>query len=274
MTTYSPKRYWPGLAERYAHADRDGFSPVMHPSAPPWFNRMIDAVQFRAIRRALRIAAVSPGTRILDVGCGTGRWVRRYEQLGLRTTGVDAALPMLRLARERGTATPLSAGDARLLPFAPETFDCVSDITVVQHIPTSEQPEALRELTRVLKPGGRMILMELIRGKGEHVFPRDPADWIQQVASCGGKLISWFAEEYLVFDRLFVRAAQMAGGKGTSARPEPFSAQSLSRRSSLVRGLYWGIRRLSVPISTWTDPLVERIVPANLATHGVFIFRK
>ena len=99
---------------------------------------------------------------------------------GIRPTGVDATPSMVRLARERGITAPLIAGEAYRLPFADAAFDLVSDITVIQHIQSSLQRVALEETARVLKPGGCLILMELIRGKG-WTFPSaptrlDPAD--------------------------------------------------------------------------------------------------
>jgi SAM-dependent methyltransferase len=62
--------------------DDPGFGPILHPLAPAWFNQLIDNLQIRALRRALTLAEVPPGARFLDVGCGTGRWVRRYGELG------------------------------------------------------------------------------------------------------------------------------------------------------------------------------------------------
>lgn len=275
LSTYSPKKYWSELAEDYAGADRYGFAPVMHPNAPVWFNRMIDAVQFRAIRRALNIGAVSPGTRILDVGCGTGRWIRRYRQLGLSPTGIDVTFRMLMLARQKTTAVPVAAGDAGRLPFASEAFGCVSDITVVQHLPPPRQEEALRELIRVLVPGGTLILMELIRGQDVHIFPRRPDSWIRQVCSYGAKLISWFPEEYLVFDRSFVWTAQTMRGRNLGEmNPRSLVFESDPQPASLKHRIYWRIRRMTLPMSVWTEPFFERFAPANWATHGVFIFRK
>ena len=101
-----------GLAESDQSHDATSFSPVVHPNAPTWFNRLIDESQFRALRRALALAKVPAGSRALDVDCGTGRWVRRCEEIGFRPTGVDATASMLRLAGCSGTTAPLAAGEA------------------------------------------------------------------------------------------------------------------------------------------------------------------
>jgi SAM-dependent methyltransferase len=275
MKPYSPKEYWTGVAENSCADDAWGLAPVLYPDSPPWFNQQIDELQFGAIRRVITLARLPAGTRILDVGCGTGRWLRRYQQFGFRATGVDATAGMLRLAREHGTAAALTVGEAYRLPFRDATFDAVSDITVTQHIPASLQVPALAEMMRVIRPGGCLILLELIQGKDKHIFPRTPEDWIESASSCGAKLISWFGQEYLLLDRLFVRAARaLAAGNGSSASQGADSRVSASRRSTITRRIYWGLRHITVPLAAWADPAIARICPARVATHGVFVFRK
>jgi SAM-dependent methyltransferase len=273
---YTPKDYWSDLAEVFESTDRLGFAPVLHPQAPSWFNQVIDNLQFRALRRALTIAAISPGARFLDVGCGTGRWVRRYSELGFLPVGVDATFGMLRIARSHQTSIPLTAGLAQSLPFSDSVFDCLSDITVAQHIPYDLQSTALREMVRVLKPGGRMILFELTRGQGSHIFPRSPGDWIRGVESHGATLIDWFGEEFFLPDRVFVFLAKTVYGREGNHvdQAQRTSPTYSSRESSLTRRLYWRLRRITVHFSAWTEPAMARICPAFLATHAVFVFRK
>jgi SAM-dependent methyltransferase len=279
---YSPKKYWSSLANGRDSMDASGFAPILHPLAPPWFNQLIDNLQYRALRRALALAAVPLGARFLDVGCGTGRWVRRYEELGFSAVGVDATIGMLQIASALGTSVPLTTGLAQSLPFSDATFDCLSDITVVQHIPYELQSKALQEMVRVLKPGGRMILMEVICGKDphigkdSHVFPREPRDWISEVEHCGASLIAWFGQEFLLADRLYVRLAQILfGRKGNLVKQvQSASHHSSSREYSVAHRVHWQLRHVTVPFSVWSESVVARIFPASLATHGMFVFRK
>jgi ubiquinone/menaquinone biosynthesis C-methylase UbiE len=275
MNVYSPREYWTEISEKFRSADPAGFAPVLHPDAPAWFNRTIDSLQFRAMKRALALASVQPGSRFLDVGCGTGRWVRRYAQLGFRPIGVDATAGMLRTARQNGTTQPLTVGWANGLPFADASFDAVSDVTVIQHIHYSLQPAALEEMLRVLKPEGRLILIEVIRGRDAHIFPRSPAELIRDVCSTGATLVDWFGLEYFFLDRVFVRIAQAMGGrnfKRSSARDPQL--QVGSAEISRLRKAFWAFRGLTVPISAWIDPLSDKFCAGRLATHGVFVFRK
>ena len=279
---YSPKDYWSSLADGFGSVDTSGFAPILHPFAPSWFNKSIDDLQFRALRRALALAAIQPGARFLDVGCGTGRWVRRYGELGFSVVGIDATIGMLRIARTHGTKAPLTTGLAQELPFADASFDCVSDITVVQHIPHELQSKALQEMVRVLKPRGRMILMEVISRKrphperDSHVFPRKPGDWISSAEDCGLSLMEWFGQEFLLADRLYVRLAQSLFGRTGSLVKQVLSTspRSPSYESSIAHRVYWKMRQITIPLSSWMEPAVGRICPATLATHGIFIFRK
>jgi ubiquinone/menaquinone biosynthesis C-methylase UbiE len=277
---YSPKEYWSSLADGCNSVDALGFAPILHPLAPVWFNQIIDNLQFRAVLRALDLAAVPRGGRLLDVGCGTGRWVRRYGELGFSAVGVDATIGMLRIARALGTSAPLITGLAQSLPFSDAAFDCVSDITVVQHIPYELQRNALREMIRVLRPEGRMILMEVICdessiGRDSHVFPREPQGWVREIEHHGASLIAWFGQEFLFADRLLVRLAQSLFGRSSNLVKQVESAAYRSApRASVAHRFYWQLRHITLQFSVWAEPAAMKLSPASLATHGVFVFRK
>jgi SAM-dependent methyltransferase len=273
---YSPKEYWSDLARRYGDVDDSGLAPILHPQTPEWFNQVFDKLQFRSFRRALEIAEFPVGARLLDVGCGTGRWLRRHAELGFSPIGVDATFGMLVIARAQETKAPLVVGLASNLPFTDASFEGLSDITVVQHVPYQLQAAAVREMIRVLRPGGRLILLELIRGKGPHIFPRTPLDWIQEIESCGAKLIKCFGQEFLLPDRLFVRlAGAVSRRRGNHIDRVQLSLSAYSSQSPpLARRIYWKLRRFTVLSSACIEPLVARICPLSVATHAVFVFRK
>jgi ubiquinone/menaquinone biosynthesis C-methylase UbiE len=105
------------------------------------------------------------GTRAmdaLDVGCGTGFFALQLAASGHRATGVDLAAEMLELARAKAAAAGLSVrfdgGDAEHLPYATASFDLVIERHVIWTLPAPEV--ALREWARVLRPGGRVVLIE------------------------------------------------------------------------------------------------------------------
>jgi SAM-dependent methyltransferase len=279
LNKYIPREFWTRLARDFGESDSTGFAPVLHPGTPRWFNRAIDRLQSRIWSKTLNCCALSQGARVLDVGCGTGRWVRRLEEHGLSVVGMDQSSEMLSLARNRGTLSPLVSGEVQNLPFRDESFDCVSAVTVIQHILPQEQIRALSEMVRVLRPGGYLFLIELIRGHGLHVFSRLPDDWIEQVSKPGVSLVSWHGHEYFLFDRVFVYSVQKLralAGYSVSEDSAPHSGPAGEDHElpGLARRVYWTLRRIAVALSVCAEPLFERVCPSTFATHGVFLFRK
>ena len=279
MNKYIPREFWTRLAKDFGESDLTGFAPVLHPGTPRWFNRVIDRLQSRIWSKTLDYCSLSQGARVLDVGCGTGRWVRRLQERGLPVVGMDQSSEMLSLARNRGTLSPLVSGEAQNLPFRDESFECVSAVTVIQHIPPQEQIRALSEMVRVLRPGGYLFLIELIRGHGLHVFSRLPDDWIGQVSMLGVSLVSWRGHEYFLFDRVVVYSVQTLralAGYTVSEGSAPHSGLAAGDHElpDLARRVYWMLRRIAVALSVCAEPLLERVCPGKLATHAVFLFRK
>jgi SAM-dependent methyltransferase len=109
----------------------------------------------RAITAAM-LANVGAPARILDAGCGTGRNVVELGKLG-QTVGVDVSAFPLALAARRGL-TRLARASVGALPFADGTFDVVTSFDVLCHGAVVDERAALRELRRVLKPGGCLLL--------------------------------------------------------------------------------------------------------------------
>jgi SAM-dependent methyltransferase len=108
-------------------------------------------------------AALQPGERVLDVACGTGVVARQAAQhVGAtgKVVGLDLHADMLAVARSLpelpGASIEWQAGNALALPFSDETFDVVLSQQGLQFF--SDRPAALREMHRVLLPGGRVVL--------------------------------------------------------------------------------------------------------------------
>ena len=134
---------------------------------------------------ALEILAgweISPGTQLLDVGCGAGQIALPAARAGVHVTGVDIATNSLEQARARAAAEGLSVqfdeGDAEALPYADASFDTVVSLVGAMFAPRPERVAA--ELVRVCRSGGRIIMVnwtptgfvgEMFRAIAKHVPP-------------------------------------------------------------------------------------------------------
>lgn len=103
----------------------------------------------------LRAAAVGSGTRVLDVGCGSGELLGALRAAGAHAAGLDPAPGMLRLAARRAPGAVV-LGSSDDLPFRGASFDVVTAVNALDL--ADDADEVLTEVTRVLVPGGRLAL--------------------------------------------------------------------------------------------------------------------
>ncbi len=131
------------------------------------------------------------GGRLLDVGCGYGRNAELFRRLGMQVTGIDLDEPALRQARQKYPQIDFQTGNIENLAFPDAAFDAVFSSSVLQYV---DWPLAIRQCHRVLKPGGRAVFVENLRGNpaaagyrllhrlvgwryGEYQTPRGHVDW-------------------------------------------------------------------------------------------------
>lgn len=97
---------------------------------------------------------------ILDVGCNVGEFLAHCREMSprLELAGVEINAPALEAARARLPEAELHNTGAEVLPFPDETFDCVTCVEVLEHIPAELRARSLAEMRRVLRPGGRLVL--------------------------------------------------------------------------------------------------------------------
>ncbi|HZA89751.1 MAG TPA: class I SAM-dependent methyltransferase [Solirubrobacterales bacterium] len=140
-----------------------------NPSACPYRQRFwVDAPHPLITRTRLREAlGPEPGERVLEIGPGTGyytldlaEWVGSQGEVEIFDIQQEMLGHTMERARERGVSNVRATlGDARSLPYEDDSFDAVVLVTVLGEIP--DQDAALREINRVLKPGGRLVVGEL-----------------------------------------------------------------------------------------------------------------
>jgi len=115
-------------------------------------------------------ALLKPGEHVLDVGCGTGGVTIpakiRVGKIG-GAVGIDPAPEMIAVARQKASRQGLEidfrVGVIESLPFSDGTFDAVTSSLMMHHLPKHLQVKGLAEIRRVLKPGGRLLIADMMR---------------------------------------------------------------------------------------------------------------
>jgi demethylmenaquinone methyltransferase/2-methoxy-6-polyprenyl-1,4-benzoquinol methylase len=127
-------------------------------------NRVMTAGLDQRWRRATVKAVVRPGDRVLDAACGTGDLAIIAAKAGATVTGVDFSERMLEQARRKATELEWVHGDLLALPFPDATFDAATVGFGVRNV--ADLNGAIAELRRVLRPGGRLAILEITRPRG------------------------------------------------------------------------------------------------------------
>lgn len=138
----------------------------------PRIYTLILRVAFRGKEQELRqiiadLAKMRSGETVLDVGCGTGTLaLEARERVGItgRVYGIDPSRQMIAYARRKAAGRSLSVdfqlGVVEHLAFPDRSFDVVLCTWMIHHLPTDDKRQGLAEMARVLKPGGRLLLVD------------------------------------------------------------------------------------------------------------------
>ncbi len=166
-------------------------------------------------RRAVKTAAVKPGDRVLDCATGTGDLAIAFHAAGAEVIGTDFVPEMLELARAKTKDVQFEVADVTKLPYDDATFDVATISFGIRNV--NEPRKGIAEMARVVKPGGRVIVLEfgqprnrvfaaLYDGYTRHVLPRlgglvtgkkDAYEYLQKSAGrfpCGEDFVQLMSE--------------------------------------------------------------------------------
>lgn len=260
------KSYWDERGTAAASSELDA---VCYAGAPEFLNRYAARSQRLAVERLLERIGPLQGLRALDVGCGTGRWTRLLASRGTDATGVDRSEAMAREARRRSPEVAFETADAAALPFPDDSFDLAVAVTVIQHLTPEDQRLAVRELVRVVRPGGHVLAVDR-EGRptqfaaGHATFPRERREWLELWRESGAAPVAIRGQEFSYPLRL-ARLAAPRGGDDVPSRP------TATRRGS--RGWRREVLRLLVLASALTESVVARAAPQLPAEHLAVLYR-
>jgi demethylmenaquinone methyltransferase/2-methoxy-6-polyprenyl-1,4-benzoquinol methylase len=159
-------------------------------------NRVLTAGMDQRWRRAaLDAIGIAPGDRVVDLACGTGDLAELARARGARVLGIDFAREMLRGAARRGVAASFVQADAVTLPLATGAATALTCGFALRNFVAL--PPVLREMARVVAPGGRIALLEVDRPDGRMLRSGHSLYFDRVVPVLGGWLSDRDAYRYL-----------------------------------------------------------------------------
>ncbi len=271
--------------------DPDGLANVVMPGAPLWLNRHFDRLHKLVYEKLFsEVPAPRPGARALDLGCGAGRWSRFLSEHGYRTTGIDLQPDLIEMNRKRFPG--IEFHQVAIQDFsAPEPFDLISTVTVIQHVPFEEHDRIIAKISALLRPGGYALVLENILDQFPNVFSHRLAEWQAKFEQAGLRCLRTSRFNY----DLFIRLHRWMAGKTVSAlrpgrdaseqareaelTPEKFvnlsvPAEAQSGKKSALHTLNHGAQRLAVLLDALVEPVLIRLNPGLTAAHCGFLFRR
>ncbi len=129
------------------------------------YDRLFEPINQGLRVLGLRLFLPKKGMAILDVGCGTGLQLDLYRKYQCILYGIDSSASMLEIARKRlGDDAKLHLGDASHMPYEDQSFDLATAMLALHEMDPATRSGVVREMKRVLKPEGRILLIDFHSG--------------------------------------------------------------------------------------------------------------
>lgn len=259
--------FWREHSKSFLKVDDLGYGAVCYTGMPLWLNEFVDKYQRKVFFQLTKGLSLRD-KRILDVGCGVGRWTRLFSKFSKNVVGVD--IDEIRLGRAREISS-LDIDFRRMfvneMDFDDGSFDVVNSITVLQHMPYREKFRAIEEMGRVIKKGGFAIVVELsdMFDDDRHVFPMRRLDWVGKFEKAGFKLVRERGFEYIPILRFLRWLRYVVCGRKT------ISKKGGSAKLSFFE---WFVLRAVVLLSYPIESFCSTFLDGKFARHSAFLFRK
>ena len=180
-------------------------------------------------RRILKALDLKPRSSVLELGCGTGRFACAAAAEGHSVCAADVSLTMLSYVREKAAAKGLFISELQHAGFltlksAAERFDAVVSNAALHHLPDAWKLTALENIARVLKPGGRLLLGDVVFSASSGVLSTDCMEhFVESFPQMHAEVARHTAREFSTYDWIMEGLIARAGLEILSVDPAPNS---------------------------------------------------
>lgn len=199
------KNYWDYVALEAKDLEKELRLEKWRRAARNWLADYADQRAYDFVLKVINaLVKLDNSAKVLDVGCGPGKWSMLFTKRFGSVTAIDVSPKMILLAeenvRKRGLENiDFHVMDVSKLNFPDETYDFVNCVTVLQHLPDDGNwQSAIREMARVTKTGGYILLFETapslaIIKRTRHLAIRTMRRYVEEFGKAGAHLVYWCA---------------------------------------------------------------------------------
>ena len=242
-----------------------------------WHARYVAWAQAWAFRHGIdRIGGVR-GRRVLDLGCGAGRWSRQLSDRGASVTGLDYSEEAIARARERVPGVEFMVTDIAREDLGSARYDVVLAATVLALLTPSEQRRAVDRIRDALVPGGWLVAMEDLTDRRRMPGVHTLASWrkLFEISGFHPKVVRGFQYDFPIRAPTLPLAFLKAVGRTPGPRVIPASELPPSGRVPPPRERAFDVLlHPRVVLSYALEPLCRITMPDRWATHGLFVLRR
>ncbi|MBI5417038.1 class I SAM-dependent methyltransferase [Candidatus Poribacteria bacterium] len=251
--------YWNKRALVYGTSHK-GFKAICSYGAPYLYNKYIDLIHNKAFNRMIGSINIK-NKKILDAGCGTGRWSGRLAEKGAIVTGADISSEMIKIAK-KSMNRPIDFINASIadINLSSSSFDFITCVTVLQHVVDEiEFQKSISNLIRLIKKDGKLFILEVA-----------PDEYYKKLYF--SKILS------IRSDKEYITAIEKAGAlleDSFSVDVIPFKHNLILYSQKIPYSLYYLLLHISLLISVPVDYLLSGTkLLRNYSWHKGFIFKR
>ncbi len=157
----------------------DDLSLSFYSGAPIWFNRLVARNKDKSLSKLLHPILPINDLKILDIGCGSGRYIKLLSDLGGNVTGIDIAQDIIKRCKKKFPSNSFYAVSILEIDSSLDNFDLIISSTILQHIKDEEKEKAFKNIFYLMKNGGSLLIIENQSDRSNHIHGISYKRWIE-----------------------------------------------------------------------------------------------